>query len=291
MSDGRTRSYDELLQAYATERSDPSFEPIRLGFGTIDAELRGISPGQVLVIAARTAVGKTWLLESIEHNVAARDDSGTLSLSLEMPGIEWAERAVAIAEGVAPEQVEAWAKQGTLAQNTQTFLERMQNTLVAEYVAPGETEAVIEEARERLQVPLRVLLIDYMGLLATAGRDSYERASQVALGLKRLAKKERLAIVVASQLSRAGGNGSEPVGLEMLRDSGVVEESADFILGCWRPEKKRDLTPDEYDESKDVLRVAVLKNRKGGEGRDVLLKFNEDSRMLYEPADPFAEWQ
>jgi replicative DNA helicase len=138
-------------------------------------------------------------------------------------------------------------------------------------------------------VPLRVLLADYFGLLNLSGGDAYERASRAAIGLKQLAKQEKLAIIVASQLSRAGGNGSEPVALEMLRDSGVVEESADFILGAWRPEKQRDISPEDYFAAKDVLRVAILKNRKGGEGRDVDLKFQTDSRRLYESADPFAE--
>ena len=81
-------SYSEALARFERERSDPQWHPVHLGFGTIDAELRGISMGQVLLIAARSGVGKTFLLESIEHNFAARTDAGQLSLSLEMPGGE-----------------------------------------------------------------------------------------------------------------------------------------------------------------------------------------------------------
>jgi replicative DNA helicase len=82
----RVRSFDELLDAYADERSRPGYEPIKLGFGSLDADMRGVSPGQVLGIAARTAVGKTWALNTITHNVAPGGDTGTLVLSLEMPG-------------------------------------------------------------------------------------------------------------------------------------------------------------------------------------------------------------
>lgn len=51
----------------------------------------------------------------------------------------------------------------------------------------------------------------------------------------------------------------------MLRDSGVIEEAADFVLGAWRPEKARDLSPADALSLRDVLRLAILKNRKGPE--------------------------
>jgi replicative DNA helicase len=286
----RVKTYRELLDDYERERSDPAWEPVRLGFGTIDAEIRGVSPGQVLGVAARTAVGKTWLLETIEHNYAARKDAGSLSLSLEMPGPEWAERALAIGADVSPEQVEAWAKEETLHENAHAFLQRMQNALVAEdSVRLDELPGLIGEARARLMVPLRLVLIDYLGLIVVKGRDTYERVSMIAKGLKLIAKGEGVALVVAMQLSRAGGDGATPVTLEMLRDSGVIEESADFMLGCWRPGKAADLDLPEELNLRHVLRVAVLKNRKGEDGRIIDLRFRAESRRLYEEADPLAE--
>ena len=276
MSDVRIRTYAELLADYTRERSDPDRHPVHLGFGTIDAEIRGVSPGQVLGIAARTSVGKTWLLEAIEHNLAARGDVGCLSLSLEMPGPEWAERALAIHADVAPETVEAWARQGSLDENARSFLARMRHALV------------VEEARGRLDVPLRVVLVDYAGLLAVNGRDAYDRASTLAKGLKMHAKALGVALIVAMQLSRAGGDGSEEVTATMLRDSGVLEESVDFLLGAWRPGKAKNLDLPDALNLAEVLRVAVLKNRKGKDGRVVDLRFRSESRRLYEEADPFV---
>src|SRR4051794_20978468 len=103
MTAPRVRTYGELLAEYAKERGAAEWQPVRIGFGSLDADMRGISPGQVLGIAARTAVGKTWLLESIQHQFTAREDAGQVALSLEMPAGEWAERALAIAADVAPE--------------------------------------------------------------------------------------------------------------------------------------------------------------------------------------------
>ena len=101
--------------------------------------------------------------------------------------------------------------------------------------------------------------------------------------MKTLAKAEQVAIVVALQVSRAGGDGSEPVTIAMLRDSGVLEESLDFLLGGWRPGKAAHLSPEEQVELRDVMRVAILKNRKGQDGRIVDLHFRAESRRLHEP--------
>lgn len=283
------RSFDELLREYAMERGSEEYAPVRLGFGSIDGDLRGVSAGQVCGIAARTAVGKTWLLESVAHNFAGRRDAGQLHLSLEMPGPEWGERALAIFEDVRPEQVEVWAKTGELAGQVTRFLDYMRHALVIdEAVALNDFAAAIQQAREKLTVPLRLVIVDYLGLLGATGKDAYERTSAVGKGLKAIAKAEKVALVVATQVSRAGGDGSEPVTLPMLRDSGVIEEALDFLLGAWRPGKSANLADDDAWALRDVMRVAVLKNRKGLDGRVVDLHFRPDSRRLYEPDDHLA---
>ncbi len=289
-----TKSYGELLAEYERERSDPAWRPVSLGFGSIDAEIRGVSPGQVLLIAARSGVGKTWMLETIEANFSSRTDAGQVSLSLEMPGAEWAERALAIHNDVAPEQVEVWAKQRTLAQNSAEFLHRMRNALVVEdAVRISGLSDVLAEARARLEVPVRLVTVDYMGLIGVPGATAYERASAVALAVKAFAKRESVAVILAAQLSRAGQSGEIPVTKQMLRDSGCAEESGDFILGCHRPGKalsddaRLAMVDEELEEADCVMTVEVLKNRKGRENRCVDLRFRPDSRRLYEPADPF----
>ena len=98
-----------------------------------------------------------------------------------------------------------------------------------------------------------------------------------------------MAIVVAMQVSRAGGgDGSTPVTLSSLRDSGVLEESVDFLIGAWRPGKDPGLEPSDAISLRDVMRVALLKNRKGEGGRVVDLRFRPESRRLYEPAEELA---
>ena len=286
------RTFDEVLAEYERERSDPAWAPLRLGFGSLDADMRGLSPGQVCTIAARTAVGKTFLLGSVLDNFArGRPSDGALTLSLEMPAAEWAERQLAIYEGVAPEEVERWARHGELKARSRSFLKGARRLLVCETgLRLPEIRPAIAEARSALPggTPLRLVLVDYLGLIGDSGRSDYERASAVARGLKGIAKAEGLALIVAAQLSRAGGDGSAEVGLEMIRDSGAIEEASDFVIGAWRPGQAKGLTPPEELELANTLRVQLLKNRKGRAGRTVDLAFRDPSRKVYEPADPFA---
>jgi DnaB-like helicase C terminal domain len=285
----RVRTFNEVLMDYGRSRASEELEPIRLGFGSLDADLRGVSAGQLLGIAARTAVGKTWLMGSVLNNLAAHPSLGVLVLSLEMPAEEWAERQVAIATGLAPEQVEAAAREERLDEILGDSLERLQHAVICEdALALHELPGVFSDARSRLAVPLRLVMLDYLGLVGAEGKSDYERTSALGRGLKQLAKAELVALVVAMQLSRAGGDGSRPVTLEMLRDSGVLEESCDFVLGAWRPDKDPNLTPAERDALRDMMRVALLKNRKGRDGLIVELHFQPGSRRLYEPAEEWA---
>lgn len=275
------RSYGELIAAYQNQRSEPAHSVVRLGFGSLDADMRGISPGQVCGFAARTSVGKTWALATVEHNCMPY--YGVLSLSLEMPGLEWTERALAIFADVAPEQVEIWARERVLEDRAASFVAASRNVLLCEEAIHIQNlESMIETAR--LRIPVRLVMIDYLGLLGANGRDTYERASSIGKALKAVAKKTDVSIVVAMQLSRAGGDGSTPVTLDMLRDSGVIEEALDFCIGCWRPGRRADVDPMEQLALQDVMRCQLLKNRKGPENRIVDLTFREQSRKLYEQA-------
>lgn len=287
--DTEVYGYEELLRRYASERGPDSAPVVRLGFGSLDAEMRGISSGQVCGIAARTAVGKTWALASVEHFLAGWEGCGILCCSLEMPGAEWAERALAIHTDVAPEQVEVWAKERTLRKEAASFLKRMENVaLVDSAVHVDELPQLKAKAEERISpTQVRVVLIDYLGMLHAPGRDQYERASYLGKQLKGFAKSAGVSVIVAMQLSRAAGDGSLPVTLDMLRDSGVLEESMDFVIGCWRPGRDERLPIEEQLSLEDTMRCRLLKNRKGRDGREVDLVFRQRSRKLVEEAWPF----
>lgn len=284
--------YEEVSAQYQGEKDSPEWSPVRLGFGTIDAEIKGVSAGRVLGIAARTSVGKTLFMQSIEENFARRSDAGQMLATLEVTGADWFERSLAIRMGTSIEEVEH-AAQGTDKAGFYEYCEDLfrsrRNTRIVEHCSLEDLPSAIRKTRAQLSVPLRLVMIDYLGLLEVQGRDAYERASKIGKALKQIAKAESVAIIVAIQLSRAAGDGSQAVSIEMLRDSGVLEESLDFLLGCWRPSFNQKLNEEEREALDDILYVKILKNRRGHQGRRIELRFHEESRRLTEIADPFRE--
>jgi hypothetical protein len=180
----RVRSFDELAEQYVAERTDSDRAPARLGFGSLDARMRGVSPGQVCVFAGRTAVGKTFALCSVLHSFTARTDAGCLVLSLEQPGPEWFERQLAIHADVAHETVEQWARQGELGRHLVDFLERMRHVrLVEDSVRLEDLLATLERAQAELRVPLRMVLIDQNGCrLPFARRHCRRSLSETSVG-------------------------------------------------------------------------------------------------------------
>jgi hypothetical protein len=111
--------------------------------------------------------------------------------------------------GLAPEQVETAAKQGQLDSILPGAFERLEHAVICEDpLALEDLPSVFVDARSRLDAPLRLVLIDYLGLVGAQGKSDYERVSALGRGLKQLAKAEMVALIVAMQLSRAGGDGS-----------------------------------------------------------------------------------
>lgn len=270
-------AFEQLLEDQTEAR-----KPIRLGWGSVDRDIRGISDGQVLGIAARAAVGKTWMLTSIVDNMASTD-YGLMVCTLEMPMTEFLVRQLAIFEGVSTMDIEARRFQEH--DKPVAFFNKMENVLLCErQVRLSDFSNFIAGARSRLNVPLRCVYIDYLGLIGSNGKDAYERASAIGKGLKDLAKEERIAIIVAMQLSRMGGGGGTEVSMEMMRDSGVIEESMDFLLGVWRPSLDPVAKEAQQDDWKNALCVKVIKNRKGASGRKVTMQFHEPSMKVIELA-------
>jgi replicative DNA helicase len=123
-------------------------------------------------------------------------------------------------------------------------------------------DALIEGARPLWPAPVRLVCVDYAGLVSLRRMASpYERAALVAIELKNIAKRHRVALMVLYQISRAGGSGGDEVTLSMARDSCVVEEAADYALGVWRPELDDDLDAQERADVEGQFKVRVLKNR------------------------------
>ena len=103
--------------------------------------------------------------------------------------------------------------------------------------------------------------------------------------LKSFAKRHQVALVVVlCQVDREGGNGGEPIRLKMARDSGAIQEAADYLLGLWRPAMNDKLSRGERLAHKGQFVVRVLKNRSGPAPKTVTLHFDTTSLRIEAPS-------
>jgi len=232
---------------------------ITLGFPTFDSAIGGFRYGELLLFMARTGVGKTfWVLNVILHLILNKREKIAL-FSLEMPKISVLERLTQIDSSLSRDQ--ALGKLKTDEETKSYIVNKFKNLKIyTQNYSVEEIELKIKEAG------LRIVFIDYLDLLneqSSRHQTRYERISNLIIELKRIAKRQNSLLIVIHQLQRQAEEGSVPVRLTMARDSGVVEEASDFILGAWRPELGYDDETKVPEDMKNRLFIKLLKNKRG----------------------------
>ena len=272
----------DLPESYSTYLKEVHKHGIRFNIPSMDRLIRRIAPGEVCIIQARTSVGKTATLLNFLGNFS-KQGIPVLFFSLEQQKEQIFERCMQISNRFTGRDVErmVMTMDSGLADAHENFYRAFKNLWVCD--KGSMTLAQIKEHALQFAAintfPF-VIAIDYFGYIRSTGSsDVYEKSSALAKELKASAKEMNNCWMVLHQLSRIGGSGGEPVTLEMGRDSGVIEESADQVIGLWRPELEKDLSEEERvkREQESVLMAAVLKNRSGPTG---LIKFRFDRTTL-----------
>ena len=234
-------------------------------------KVRPLIPGDFALVIAGTGVGKTNILQNIWLHSAPLK---TLMFEAELSEELIFERFMAMKFNATAKEVEDQYKSNQEAGSDVLSHEFSRLLICPESKLTLESmEAMIIKSELKMGEKIQLVLIDYVQLLQAFGSSRYERSSNIAEGLKVLAKSTRTIIVACSQVSRpakknksnaddeAAANG-EP-SLHDAKDSGSLENSAGLAIGAWR---------DKEDGSKLYMRV--LKATKGGGG--TLIKCNFD---------------
>jgi hypothetical protein len=271
----------ELAAEYDTYIEKLKSHRISLGWPEVDARLRGIAPGEVLTIIAKSGVGKTAVLQNILRHIALSQDSVSLFCSLEQPLAQVFERFAQMGSGEAGEDIESsWQDPSERERITTTVMDDLGDQVLTcgrGGLRLEQLHQALDAAEEKIGSPVHVLAIDYLGLLDTSDLEKslYGQISRAARELKNLAKRRDLAVICLCQVSRAGGeDGSSPLTIHSARESGAIEESADFLLGLYRP--------DLHEEDKTIA-VQILKNRKGQHGIEFTHDFDKISLRVVAP--------
>ncbi len=256
------------------------------GFPSLDRLLLGFREGQLVIVGARPAVGKTSFALNLALNAAAEGYT-VCFFSLEMSGKEIAQRlicahaALSISDfrtgRITPEQ---WANINEATQELSKLDMLIDDT-------PGTTVTEIRAKARRMlhNKEKAVVILDYLQLVSPPpGRRAESRAvevSEMSRALKIMAKDLGIPVIALSQLSRAveSRTGKRPQ-LSDLRESGSIEQDADIVMFL-------DRSSDEHEAARDdrpdpgVTRVIVAKNRSGPIG-DVDLIFVPKYTKFYE---------
>ena len=265
---------DKLEAAY---KAGDSVTGVPSGFEDLDAITSGFQPVDLIILAARPAMGKTALALNIAVN-AMRAEAGSVALfSLEMPAVQLASRMASV-EGridghrmrdgqLSPEEINAYFGAQERLKPLPLFIGDTLGLSLPELRAKCR-----RLASNKSIPPLAMVIIDYLQLMkGPKGGNREQEISSISRGLKGLAKELNVPIIALSQLNRGLESRADkrPM-LSDLRESGSLEQDADLVLFIYRHEVYH---PDEI-EHVGKAELIVSKNRNGAIGM-VPLKFTK----------------
>jgi replicative DNA helicase len=208
---------------------------IPTGFTELDEKTNGFAPGQMVIIAARPAMGKSTLALDVARHAAVHADATTVFFSLEMGRTEIATRLLA-AEASIPMQA---LRKGTLEPRDWTKIAatttRINEAPLFIDDSPNLSLVEIRAKCRRLKQRnnLRMVVIDYLQLLSSGKKaeSRQQEVSEFSRALKLLSKELEVPVVALSQLNRASEQRTDKMpAISDLRESGSLEQDADMVI-------------------------------------------------------------
>ncbi|MGX5681733.1 replicative DNA helicase [Schumannella luteola] len=232
LTEAVTSAIDEIE---AARGRDGQMVGVPTGFTELDELTNGLHPGQMIIIAARPAIGKSTLGLDIARSAAIKHDLPTIVFSLEMGRSEIAMRLLS-AEASVPLQ---HMRKGTVHANDWTTIAQTRGRIndAPLYIddSPNMTLVEIRAKARRLKqrVGLKMVVIDYLQLM-TSGKKVESRQQEVSefsRALKLLAKELEVPVIAISQLNRGPEQRADKKpALSDLRESGSIEQDADMVI-------------------------------------------------------------
>ena len=257
------RDHVDILQA----RSDRAGEidGLTTGIPDLDANLQGLKPGQMVVIAGRPAMGKTTIAMNIAENAALKLNKPVLMVSLEMSKGQLLDRLIAAVGRIPLNSIKDGSVANDHGQNLVMASGKLMNAPLVVCDTPAMTIPRIRSVARRMKHRLGgmgLVVIDYLQLIEGEGNGRTEDVSAMSRQVKLMARELECPVIVLSQLNRGCEQRPDkrPV-LSDLRESGAIEQDADIVMFVYRDEVYHPNT-----EHKGIAEVIVRKNRDGETG-------------------------
>ncbi len=256
-------TFDNIEKIY---KKKSKVSGIESGFTDLDLKTSGLNPSELIMVAARPAMGKSAFVLNIAHHVAQNVKVPVIIFSLEMSKEQMVNRILCSEAEVDSMKVrtgdldsEDWIKLGKASGNLADSPIYIDDT-------PGLSSAELRAKcrKAKLEKNIGLVIIDYLQLMESKGRNESRQneISEISRSLKILAKELNVPVIALSQLSRAPESRPDhrPI-LSDLRESGSIEQDADIVMFLYRDDYYNPET-----EKKNVAEVIIAKNRSGSTG-------------------------
>ena len=264
------------------------------GFTDFDTMTGGLHNGDLIILAARPSMGKTALAMNISENVALQNQQPTLFVSLEMSGIELADRMLCSLSRVNGHKL----RSGTIGHDDRNRLVQKATEISKSplYVddSPSRTVSEIAAAARRIQRRmggLNLIVIDYLQLIEPDNsRDPrQEQVAKIARRLKGLAREMKVPVLCLSQLNRQAEDSKDhKPKLSHLRESGAIEQDADVVMFVHREEYYH--RGEERAQYAGQAEIIIAKQRNGPVGEVPLTWEADYTRFMDRAPDRHSEF-
>jgi len=235
------------------------------GFPDLDAKIGGFRPGQLIVIAARPAMGKTSFALNIAFNAAMYNDKKVGIFTMEMEHQELLMRMISSASEVS---MDSMLKGYGIDEKKILRISQVAEALSEKeiYIDDNGSNTILDirAKTRRLKSKLNgldLIIIDYMQLMSVKRNreNRQQEIAEISRSLKILAKELHIPIIALSQLNRGlESRDDKRPKLSDLRESGAIEQDADLVMFIYR-----DVVYNKETENKDIAEIIIGKNRHG----------------------------
>lgn len=261
---------DRVLEQLKELRNTSGITGIKTGYTDLDRMTNGFQRGDLIILAARPAMGKSALALNLAVQAARRNPGAVAVFSLEMPADSIMKRMLSSESRVQSCKL----RDGRLSNDEMNRLFEAGNGLAESLIYLDDTGSIkvnqiFSKCRKLKseQESLSMIVIDYLQLITGSRSDSRQQeVSEISRSLKILAKEMDCPVIALSQLSRKveDRTGHEPQ-LSDLRESGSIEQDADIVMFLYR-ENYYDKDK-EAQEQIEVVDLSLAKHRNGAIGR------------------------
>ena len=252
---------------------------LKTGFRDLDKMTAGLQKGDLIILGARPAMGKTTFAQNLAYNIATINNRGVLFFSMEMADNEIIDRMISDVSGVSNWKIRTGNIDSEEHQRLMDALGEMDNVPI--YIDDTSSMTIVElrnKARRAMHDhDIGIVIVDYLQLIS--GDDRYkgnrvQEVTEISRGLKILARELGIPVVALSQLSRnvTGRDNPRPL-LSDLRESGSIEQDADLVMFLHRPDYYHQ-NDDDYEDT-NITELIIAKHRHGAVGK-VELYFHPD---------------